>query len=99
MTLCTHTRSGRDYEYKLSEALLYDSIQNLARYIEQHETPPVVPLLIEAREICAKQYEAESQPAAKYLARQARSGEYDEHFATKVVLTALERGIEMAGEA
>lgn len=66
-------------------------VAQFARYIAAHEEPPVDPLLIEARKICA-------------LTRQTYdkgflSGEYDDSSTEiPVALAALRRGIEIERE-
>ena len=63
-----------------------------ARYIAKHEEPPVDPLLIEAREVWAREREesGNSRVAALY-----RAGRYDSDPAIKTALAALKRGIEI----
>lgn len=72
----------------------YPNTIRVASYIEQHKEPPVDPLLIEAREICAKWRETKgyAHGAAMY-----REGGYDDYSIMKVALAALRRGIEIAG--
>jgi hypothetical protein len=53
---------------------------------------PVDPLLIEAREIFARQFE---EAQAHGAARQCRDGKYDSHPHAKRILAALKRGIEI----
>lgn len=67
-------------------------IECFARYIAQHEEPPVDPLLIEARELAAKHYE---QVGSYILADATRSGERDSLGLIKVIAEALRRGIEL----
>jgi hypothetical protein len=63
-----------------------------ARYIAEHEDPPVDPLLIEAREICALDCEKFRllSSAGNY-----RRGVNDKGDTLRVVITALKRGIEL----
>jgi hypothetical protein len=61
-----------------------------ARYIAEHEEPPVDPLLIEAREIGATHC-PESADAF-------RVGLRDGHSSVKAILAALKRGMELAQE-
>lgn len=58
-----------------------------ARYIAEHEEPPVDPLLIEAREIGATHC-PESADAF-------RDGLRDGHSSVKAILAALKRGMEL----
>lgn len=51
------------------------------------------PLLIEAREICAKDRE---KSGARYLAQAHRDGTHDDVPMTTIALAALKRGIELA---
>lgn len=65
-----------------------------ARYIARHEEPPVDPLLIEAREICAKVQEERGSPLH---AQQLRDGDFDVHQGPMMLaaMAALRRGIEL----
>lgn len=65
--------------------------RTFARYIAQHEQPPVDPLLIEAREIAAK----DAQTDFPEFANNIRDGECDDCAEIVLVLTALRRGIEL----
>ena len=64
-----------------------------ARYIAEHEEPPVDPLLIEAREICAAQSEEEGGNVS--WAREVRCGELDDCDEVICTLRGLKRGIEL----
>ena len=66
----------------------YPACIAFARYIAEHEEPPVDPLLIEAREIAAgfKHYEPEDVLA----------GQLDHSVALQMTLAALKRGMELA---
>ena len=57
------------------------------------EPEPVDPLLIEAREICAKSSEARKWYGE---ARGFRDGEYDDYYTMDIALTALRRNLELA---
>ena len=72
--------------------------RTFARYIAQHEEPPVDPLLIEAREMAAKYYERARMPDTAGL---CRNGERDDWLHVELALEGLRRGIELgkAGEA
>lgn len=82
---------GEDYLSPTSIAGTYVGTA-LARYIAQHEEPPVGPMLIEARELAAKHYE---QVGSYILADATRSGERDSLGLIKVIAEALRRGIEL----
>ncbi len=66
-----------------------------ARYIAEHEEPPVDPLLIEAREIAARRAQAVGEEAwsRRYLA-----GEYDGAVGVQCALRGLKRGVELERE-
>lgn len=71
-----------------------------ARYIAQHEEPPVDPLLIEAREIAAKVVEKAENDGEEYdWSRHCRSGSYDDRSDVQIALAALKRGMELEREA
>lgn len=59
-----------------------------ARYIAEHEEPPVDPLLVEARQIAAPDYGTGSEKIIR--------GERDNCSGVKIALQALRRGIEIA---
>lgn len=65
-----------------------------ARYIAEHEEPPVDPLLIEAREVCARHFEDSHQGAhgVSY-----RYGTWDDMDTVQIALAAIKRGIEIGG--
>ncbi|MXO67759.1 hypothetical protein GRI72_02790 [Altererythrobacter marinus] len=82
-------------------ALLSYSIgKAFARYIMEHEEPPVDPLLLEAREICARAFEQDDSFSAKQFAQSVRNGDVDDVGAMKATRDALRRGFELgkAGE-
>lgn len=63
-----------------------------ARYIAQHEEPPVDPLLIEAREIVARH---EDSLGFDEDAKSTRAGDVDSCESVQFTLTGLRRGIEL----
>lgn len=83
-------------ERKLDHMVSVSSDKAFARYIAEHEEPPVDPLLIEARGILAAHGEAMDyvdSHAAAY-----REGAGDDREEMTIALAALRRGIEL-GEA
>jgi hypothetical protein len=66
--------------------------RTFARYIAQHEEPPVDPLLIEAREIAAKFFEENGTPIAS---GNCRAGKMDSMPLVRLTAEALRRGIEL----
>ena len=66
-----------------------------ARYIAEHEEPPVDPLLVEARNICASRWDDKFLPIAKDIAEDFRLGRHDDDEGVEMVLRALRRGIEI----
>jgi hypothetical protein len=66
-----------------------------ARYIAQHEQPPVDPDLIEAREV-AVQY---SLWCSGEIRGQFRSGKNDDWAEIKIALAAIKRGRELANQS
>lgn len=68
----------------------YASMIAFARYIAQHEQPPVDPLLIEAREIVAEAWRRSPFNGPANAAR-ALSGEADDTVPVKAVLAALRK--------
>lgn len=82
---------GEDYLSPTSIAGTYVGTA-LARYIAQHEEPPVDPLLIEAREIVAKFYEGNGGPISS---ENFRAGKLDTTPLARVTLEGLRRGIEL----
>lgn len=83
--------------YKLPRDENSHSVLVAARLIAVHEEPPVDPLLIEARDIAASDYEAR-HPSASQWAGFCRDGWYDHDPEVVIALVALRRGIELAGE-
>lgn len=76
-------------------------MHTFARYIAEHEEPPVDPLLIEAREIVAAWLEAhpDKQARGKWTPEMTRSGKLDDDASVVQALTALKRGIEIGKES
>ena len=71
-----------------------------ARYIAEHEEPPVDPLLLEARELCARQAEGDlGGNYGLYDAQGHREGKWDDTFQIDLVKAALKRGMELARKA
>jgi hypothetical protein len=73
-----------------------------ARYISEHEEPPVDPLLIEAREIVAKSDHDPWVPDSPWHDNQAaliRAGKNDKTLVVRAAYNGLKRGIELATEA
>lgn len=66
--------------------------RTFARYIAQHEEPPVDPLLIEAREIVARH---EDSLGFDEDAKSTRAGDIDSLESVQFTLTGLRRGIEL----
>ena len=64
-----------------------------ARYIAEHEEPPVDPLLLEAREIAASL--AGDAAYHRNWADNVRAGKYDAEDRVQGALAALKRGIEI----
>lgn len=65
-----------------------------ARYIAEHEEPPVDPLLIEARELAAQ--ERERSFRGERTPEEYRSGAADGTPVMRLALAALKRGMELA---
>ena len=65
----------------------------LALHVLKHETPPVDPLLPEAREIVARNYDSDG---CKKESAQVRAGSLDNWLVT-LTLDCLRRGIEIGG--
>lgn len=63
-----------------------------AAYIAQHESPPVDPLLIEAREAAATA--AGARPWSSFC----RDGSYDSTHAVQAALAGVKRGMELGRE-
>lgn len=74
------------------------ALVELARTIAKHETPPVDPLLLRAREIWASEYESHFRRPDSPFSAGIRIGEEDTAFAMTLILRALREGIEL-GEA
>ncbi len=66
--------------------------QAFARYIAEHEEPPVDPILLEARKIVAEHCLLETSK------RCVMSGERDSWLSVKAAIDALKRGIEISEE-
>lgn len=79
----------------------WEPVKAFARYISEHETEPVDPLLIEAREVAAGELIAGVRFVsfqvgdADVCAANLREGRADDSELIKVVLSALRRGIEL----
>lgn len=77
-------------------------VKGFARYIAEHEEPPVDPLLIEAREIVAGWY-VQNPPKCRVLSNSPehiRDGKCDDRGEVRQALSALKRGMELGrGEA
>ena len=88
----------------------YKLLETFARYIAAHEEAPVDPLLLEAREIAANEYEKFNDGIVRHyvrpngscfsgtgqvIAKQYREGKHDSNL--NITLAALRRGIEIAG--
>ncbi|MEW4469041.1 hypothetical protein AB1K62_14535 [Parasphingorhabdus sp. JC815] len=77
-------------ELRKEEIIAFTPFEQLktafAKYIEQQEEKPVDPLLIEAREIVAVEYEKAGHPMA---AAAYRSGVYDNDMDLKTAYAAL----------
>lgn len=69
-----------------------------ARYIEEHEEPPVDPLLIEARQIASHARRKVNGSCDFGVADQILQGQWDDHQLVNAALTALRRGIELGKE-
>lgn len=69
-----------------------------ARYIASKEEAPVDPLLIEAREICALQWDARKGAIETEVANDFRNGFHDDESEVFHVLLGLKRGMELAKE-
>lgn len=78
-------------------AKYFPQVRVIARLIAAHEEPPVDPLLIEAREICAAVQEKRGFPI---YASQFRDGGFDACHGPMMAtaMAALRRGIELARE-
>jgi hypothetical protein len=72
-----------------------------ARYIAEHEEPPVDPLLIEAREIASqvrRGVATDSQSMNGTVSANIRDGKFDDHQLVKSAYRALRRGMELGRE-
>ena len=63
-----------------------------ARYIAEHEQPPVDPLLVEARRIVAETWR---RVGSKSYADRVEEGLCDDGIYVPIALTAIRRGIEI----
>lgn len=82
-----------------SNVFVPGSMKALARYIAEHEEPPIDPLLIEAREIAGKFYiDCGGGHEPNHSADIIRKGEGDNTIAVQCALAAIRRGIEIASE-
>jgi hypothetical protein len=72
-----------------------DMLNGFARYIAEHEEPPVDPLLIEARGLAAGPIGAKGFDAAAY---EILYGQNDACADVQLALAALRRGMELAQE-
>lgn len=61
-----------------------------ARYVAEHEEPPVEPLLIEARKLCDDAYPMRSAVGGSFI-----NGGGDGTISMRLALEALKRGIEI----
>jgi hypothetical protein len=84
---------------KWGQAQHYALGQAFARYIAEHEEPPVDPLLIEAREIVAQWYaDNPKMGGGTREPTRIRAGEIDAGAEVTQTIVALKRGMELAGE-
>lgn len=65
-----------------------------ARYIAEHEEPPVDPLLIEARQVAVETLALHANHSP-ITAREIREGNWDKQPIVQAPLAALRRGIEI----
>lgn len=82
--------------YDAAGMAVYDAGRALARYISEHEEPPVDPLVLEMRTI------ASIPPWGNSVGHRAQiisSGRGDHYFEAQLILAALRRGIEIGKEA
>jgi len=82
---CRGVHSSKYYP-PMANTSTFPTLHVLARYIAEHEEPPVDPLLVEARELCAQF----SHYKKGYI-----SGACDAHIEVRIALAAIKRGIEM----
>lgn len=88
-----------DVARRLQPTDALEASQAFALYIAEHEDEPVDPLLIEAREVCAKAYE--SLTHSSHIPAAYRAGEYDSELNNAnldlpIALAGIKRGIELA---
>jgi hypothetical protein len=86
---------GKGGHYDVHGIAAYDAGRAFARYIAEHEEPPVDPLLVEAREVAAQWFESMRQGRSEQ-SELTRRGEDDNSFWVQIALAALERGMELA---
>lgn len=89
---------GREEVEDLHEPAKETIGRAFARYIAEHEGPPVDPLLIEAREIAAVAVEG-APGRFTFPPKSYREGERDDEPGVKAIIAALKRGMELAREA
>lgn len=77
---------GRGNRFDTDSVDFWPSIRAFARYIAQHEQPPVDPDLVKAREICARVYE---NSGCGIAAGNCRSGKLDDYSEVQFALSAL----------
>ena len=82
---CRDVHSSK-YHPGMASPSRFPTLFAFAKYIAEHEEPPVDPLLVEARELCAQF----SHYKKGYI-----SGACDAHIEVRIALMALKRGIEM----
>lgn len=66
-----------------------------AKFIAEHEEPPVDPLLIEARKIVVQ---LNAEAGCEMFADKVENGLRDDHIEIRTALAALRRGIEIERE-
>lgn len=84
------------FKFKPEHQSQLPTLWALALCIEQHEQPPVDPLLLRAREAVAKAYELlpigsnSTKSSLKFVALQTREGIYDNSHAVQACLNILQ---------
>lgn len=68
-------------------------VHGFARYIAEHEEPPVDPMLVEARKVAARAYQ---NCRDHDMAKLALNGDLDGKYEVVCALEGLRRGIELA---